>query len=114
MAWPLDEEAPDDSDPVAALLRALREDAVQEALDAIEADTGLPRERVIAEAVVFTGAERRAFLSHLRRRPSGQRDAGAQPPRKRRLLVENGVEILVGGMFLLGALLAAIQIVLNP
>lgn len=114
MAWPPDEETPDERDPGEALFRALREDAVQAALDAIEADTGLPRERVIAEAVVFAGAERRAFLSHLRRRPSGQRDAGAPSSRKRRVFAENGVEIIVGGMFLLGALLAAIQIVLSP
>lgn len=113
MAWTPDEEVPDSSLPGAALFRALREDAVQEVLDAIEADTGLPRERVIAEAVVFAGAERRAFLSHLRRRPSGQREAGAPPSRKLRVFAKNGVEILVGGMFLLGALLAAIQIVLN-
>jgi len=94
------------------LFDALRAEAVQHALDDIEADTGLAREQVIAEAVVFAGHERRAFLAHLRGRPSHPRET----PRERRrqgLWSENGVQILVAGMFLLGVALAAIEMLLR-
>ncbi|RIA47232.1 hypothetical protein [Dichotomicrobium thermohalophilum] len=109
MAWtPEDEEDLRGAD----LFRALRADAVQAALNEIEADTGLPRERVIAEAVVFAGRDRRAFLAHLRGRPSRVR--GSEPERRgRRFLSENAAQILVAGMFLLGAALAAIQMLLR-
>lgn len=109
MALMPDDEARDD--PGEALFAALREDAVQRALDEIEADTGLPRERVIAEATIFAGRERRAFLAHLRGRPRGRPDGAERPARGRRFLSENGVQIIVAGMFLLGAALAAIQII---
>ncbi len=109
MAWTPQEE---DDQHGAALFRALQAEPVQAALDEIEADTGLPRERVIAEAVVFAGRERRAFLAHLRGRPTGARSA--EPERSgRRFLGENAVQILVAGMFLLGAALAAIQMLLR-
>jgi hypothetical protein len=110
MAW----SPEDDEDDLqgAALFRALRAEPVQEALDEIEANTGLPRERVIAEAVVFAGRERRAFLAHLRGRPSRAR--AAEPERRgRRFLSENAVQLVVAGMFLLGAALAAIQMLLR-
>ena len=109
MAWTPQED--DDDQHAAALFRALQAEPVQAALDEIEADTGLPRERVIAEAVVFAGRERRAFLAHLRGRPTGVRSE--QERRGRRFLGENAVQILVAGMFLLGAALAAIQMLLG-
>lgn len=110
MAWTPEED--DDDLAGVALFRALRAGPVQEALDEIEADTGLARERVIAEAVVFAGRERRAFLAHIRGRPSGLR--AAQPERRAwRFLSENAVQLLVAGMFLLGAALAAIQMLLR-
>jgi len=95
-----------------ALFDALRAETVQCALDDIEADTGLARERIIAEAVVFAGQERRAFLAHLRGRPSHQRKLEREP-RRRRFLSENAVQMLVGGMFLLGVALAAIEMLLR-
>lgn len=98
--------------PGAALFDALREDAVQDALHDIEAGTGLTRERAIAEAVIFAGRERRAFLAHLRGRPSRERELRPKA-RLPRLLVDNSIEIVVGGMFLLGAALAAIQLLLG-
>jgi len=111
MAWtPEDDDA--DQLPGAPLFRALRAEPVQAALDEIVADTGLPRERVIAEAVVFAGRERRAFLAHLRGRPSHVR--AEEPERRgRRFLSENAVQLVVAGMFLLGAALAAIQMLLR-
>lgn len=110
MAWAPEEN--EDDLPGAALFRALRTEPVQAALEELEADTGLPRERVIAEAVVFAGQERRAFLAHLRGRPSGLR--AAEPERRgRRFLRENAVQLVVAGMFLLGAALAAIQMLLK-
>jgi hypothetical protein len=109
MAWTPQED--DDDQHGAALFRALQAEPVQAALDEIEADTGLPREQVIAEAVVFAGRERRAFLAHLRGRPTGMR---SEPERRgRRFLSENAVQVLVAGMFLLGAALAAIQMLLG-
>jgi len=111
MAWRPTEDEGEEVLPGVALFDALRNDAVQDALTAIESDTGLPREQVIAEAVIFAGQQRRDFLSHLRGRPSRERQG--PPAKRRRLLADNGVEIVVGGMFLLGALLAAIQIMLR-
>ncbi len=105
MAWTPQED--DDNRRGAALFRALQAEPVQAALDEIEADTGLPRERVIAEAVVFAGRERRAFMAHLRGRPTGGRSGPER--RGRRFLGDHAVQILVAGMFLLGAALAAIQ-----
>lgn len=102
-----------DALPGTELFRVLREDAVQEALDAIEADTGLARERIIAEAVIFAGRKRAAFLAQLHGQPVRQRRTQAKGSRLRRFLGENGVELAVAGMFLLGAALAAIQILLS-
>jgi hypothetical protein len=105
---------PDDEtcdDPGKALFAALREDAVQQALDDMEADTGLPRERVIAEAVKFAGQDRRAFLSHLRGRPPRAQERAGSGGRRRAYMSQHGVEMIVAVMFLLGALLAAIQII---
>jgi len=96
----------------AALFEALRADTVQVALDSLEADTGLSRERVIAEAVLFAQSERRSFLAHLRGRPTGMSAAGRER-RGRGLLSENAAQILLAGMFILGAALAAIQILLR-
>jgi len=110
MAWTPHEE--EDEEHGAALFRALRAESVQQSLDEIQAETGLRRERVIAEAVVFAGRDRRAFLAHLRGRPSGMR-AAESDGRARRFLGENAVQILVAGMFLLGAALAAIQMLLR-
>ncbi len=99
--------------PAAALLRALQENPVQDTLDAIESETGLERERIIAEAVIFAGRDRSAFLAQLRRRPARRRTPQARGSRLRRFLGENGVELVVAGMFLMGAALAAIQIMLS-
>lgn len=112
MPWTPDETGHEGSSPVAALLRALREDAVQDALDAVEVETGLARERIIAEAVKFAGRERAAFVGHLRGAPARRADR-PQVSRLRRFLGENGIELVVAGMFLLGAALAAIQIMLH-
>ncbi len=111
MAWTPEDD--DDDLPGAALFRALRAEPVQQTLDEIEADTGLSREQVIAEAVVFAGRERPAFLAHLRGRPSGVRVGEPARRRWRRFLSENGVQMLVAGMFLLGAALAALQMLLR-
>jgi len=96
----------------AALFEALREDTVQAALDGLEADTGLSRQRVIAEAVVFAQAERSAFMAYLRGRGPRRRVAGPDRP-GRGFLSENAAQLLAAGMFLLGAALAAIQILLR-
>ncbi len=110
MAWTPEDDAREAE--AALLFDALREDTVQAALDGLEADTGLARERLIAEAVVFAQAERRGFLAYLRGR--GSRRRGAEPDRPvRGFLSENATQILAAGMFLLGAALAAIQIVLR-
>lgn len=112
MSWTPDDLEHGGGAPAAALLRALREDPVQEALDAIESETGLARERIVAEAVIFAGRDRSAFLAQLRGRPARRRKPRARGSRLRRFLGENGVELVVAGMFLLGAALAAIQIML--
>ena len=110
MAWTPEDDARDAN--AAALFDTLRADAVQAALDELEADTGLARERVIAEAVVFAESERRAFLAYLRGRAPGRR--GAEPDRPvRGFLSGNGVQLLVAGMFLLGVALAAIEMLLR-
>jgi len=106
-----DHDDENDVGPAAALLKALREDAVQDALNAIEADTGLARERIVAEAVIFAGRQRTAFLAQVRARQVRQRRSHRPASRVRRFLGENGVEVFVAGMFLLGAALAAIQII---
>ncbi len=109
MAWtPQD----DDDQHGAALFRALQAEAVRSALDEMEAETGLPRERVIAEAVVFARRQRGPFLAHLRGRPSGGRTD--KPERRaRRFLSESAVQLVVAGMFLLGVALAAIEMLLR-
>lgn len=113
MARTPEDEQRDDILPAAGLIRALREDTVQDTLDDMQDATGLARERVIAEAVIFAGRNRAAFLAHLRGRPSfGIADQRA-PSRARRFIAESGVEILVAGMFLLGAALAALQMLLG-
>ncbi len=110
MAWTPEDEAREAE--AAALFDALRDDTVQAALDGLEADTGLPRERVIAEAVVFAQVERRAFLAYLRGR--APRRHKAEPERSiRGFLSDNGVQLLVAGMFLLGVALAAIEMLLR-
>ena len=110
MAWTPEDEAREAE--AAALFDALRGDTVQAALDGLETDTGLARERVIAEAVVFAGQERRAFLAYLRGRAPRRR--GAEPDHPvRGFLSENGVQLLVASMFLLGVALAAIEMLLR-
>jgi len=110
MAWTPEDDAREAE--AAALFDALREDTVQAALDALEVDTGLARERVIAEAVVFAQVERRAFLAYLRGRATRRRQA--EPERfVRGFLSENGVQLLVAGMFLLGVALAVIEMLLR-
>ena len=97
----------------AALFDALRADAVQAALDGLEADTGLAREQVIAESVVFAQVERRAFLAYLRRRGQHADPATVSSRPAPGFLRENGIEILVGGMFLLGVALAATEMLMR-
>ncbi len=113
MARTPEDQERDDPLPAAGLIRALREDEVQDTLDHMQEATGLARERVIAEAVTFAGRNRAAFLSHLRGRPPVGIAEQRAPSRARRLIAESGVEILVAGMFLLGAALAALQMLLG-
>jgi hypothetical protein len=106
------EDTDSDGSTVVALLHALRQDSVQHALDTLEAETGLARERIIADAVLFADRNRASFLAQLRGRPPRSHSISAQPSRLRRFVGENGMELVVAGMFLLGAALAAIQIML--
>jgi len=110
MAWTPEDDAREAE--AAALFDALREDTVQAALDGLEVDTGLARERVIAEAVVFAQVERRGFLAYLRGRPARRRKAETERS-VQGLLSENVVQLIVAGMFLLGVALAVIEMLLR-
>jgi hypothetical protein len=75
----------------------------ERAVATLQRRTGLTREQVIAEAVAFASLKRGAFRSHLHRGKPNLRPI-------RRFIARHFAEIAVASMFLLGAALAALQI----